>query len=171
MRGKVSSGKLSHERIFPYGTYKHDVELAVSLANGQSRQFNFSGIVQLKTDTTQVVGLSQFGTTVFKLTENLKTGEIQTQIFLEEMKKGESRIRDYYGILREILNGSNLKQPAQLKWTKTNAAGYPIEMETVGAPDITLLKITQFDENQVPVEFSMDNSKFHIKVKVTEYEI
>lgn len=164
-------GAVSHERVFPYGNYRHDVSLSISMANGQTRQFNFIGIVQLKPETTQIVGLSSFGTTVFKLTEDLRTSDVEVKIYVEEMKHSEPRIRDYYGVLREILNSPLNPSSSRLKWLNTNTKGYPIEMETVGLADKTLLKIIRFDPNDVPVEFSMDSQKFHISVKVTEYEI
>lgn len=171
---KVVHGPVGHEKLFPYGTYKHEVKLVLP-AHGAApeKKFEFSGLVQLKPDVVHVVVFSFLGTTAFKINEDLKTGEIQTEIYVAQMKRFEPRLKEYYGILREVLI-AGAEPPAdgsRLQWIHTNEKGLPTEMRTVGLDKNATFKLHDFDSNGIPGEFLIEHPDFSVQVQVKSYEI
>ena len=171
---KHVSGSVSHDKLFPYGTYMHKVTLTLLARDDRAeKKFKFSGVVQLKPDAIHVVGLSFLGTTAFKVDEDRKTGEIETAVYVDQMKKYEPRLREYYLILREILvadSSPNLDE-RHLKVIRTNEKGFPVEMETMGFAKNAALKLSDFDQNGIPGVFVIEQANFSVTVQVTGYEI
>jgi hypothetical protein len=170
---QVPTGTASQARLFPYGNYKHKVSLTVTARpDTAEKKFNFTGIVQLKADAIRIVVLSDFGMTAFKINENLLTGDIQTEVFVPQMKKFEPRIREYYLILREILLAGN--QPptgnSHLKWIKANEQGLPLEIQTVGLEQNATFKLSGFDKNKIPTGFSIEHPHFEVDAQVAGYD-
>jgi len=171
---KTVSGSVTHEKLFPYGTYMQKVSLTLPAKAGrEEKNFNFNGVVQLKPDAIHVAGMSFFGTTAFKIDEDRKTGEIKTEVYVEQMKKYEPRLKEYYQILREILiaDAKPSHDSSHLKWLRTNEKGLPVEMETVGFDKNAVFRLDGFDENGIPSEFSIDQDTFSVKVQVSSYDI
>ena len=102
-----------------------------------------------------LVGLSAFGTTAFKIDEDRKSGDVQTQVYLEPMKKYEARLTEYYLILRELLvaTSDSSGDTTHLKVTQTNEKGFPVELETRGFEKNAKLELRNFDLNGIPCEF------------------
>jgi hypothetical protein len=170
----VVHGEVGRDKLFPYGTYKHEVKLVLP-AHGEApeKKFEFSGIVQLKPDAVHVVVFSFLGTTAFKIDEDLKTGEIRTAIYVAQMKKFEPRLKEYYGILRELLiaGATPPVDGARLRWVKTDDQGRPIEMRTVGLEKNAIFKLLDFDANRIPARFLIEHPGFSVEVRVKSYEI
>jgi hypothetical protein len=154
VEGKTVSGSPAHDRIFPDGTYQHKVTLTLKRpAPGQSKagKFDFTGIVQMDPAAIHIAVLSYFGTTAFKIAENLKTGEIKMDVYIDQLKKFEPRLKEYYLILREIL----LAKRSRAEGLQENAH----------------FRITEFDKNGIPTAFSIEHPDFDVSVKVVGYEI
>jgi hypothetical protein len=171
---KHASGLVSHGELFPYGTYMHKVTLVIPAKSGNAeKKLELNGVVQLRAGAVHVVGLSFFGTTAFKIDENRDTGEIKIEVYVDQMKKYEPRLREYYLLLREVLlakSGPSQNQ-GRLKVIQTNEIGLPIEMETVGFDSNASFRLSRFDKNGVPAEFAIESARFSVKVEVTGYEI
>jgi hypothetical protein len=171
---KIVSDSTDHRKLFPFGVYKHEVKLVLP-ARGEApeKKFEFSGIVQLKPDAVHVVVFSFLGTTAFKINEDLKTGEIKTEIYVAQMKRFEPRLKEYYALLREVLiaDATPPGAGAHLKWTHTNEKGQPTEMRTVGLDKDAVFKLEDFDANGIPGKFLIEHANFLVEVQVQSYEI
>lgn len=150
----VRSANPSTEFAFPLGLYKHDVQLTIVKS---SENFHFNGLVRLEPKTIQVVALSPFGITLFKINDDLETNQIKTEIYVDQMKRFEPRILSYYEILKKMLT---------LKSSAIPAEQIPIRLD-----DTTLLKVGKYDQNHIPESMKIQNPNYEIEIKVTGYEI
>lgn len=171
---KAVNGAVLREKLFPYGTYTQKVSLTLpAKAGADKKSFNFTGVVQLTPDAIHVAGMSFFGTTAFKIDEDRKTGEIKTEVYIEQMKKFEPRLKEYYQILREILiaDAKPDQDVSHLKWLRMNGNGQPVEMKTVGFDKNAEFQLDGFDENGIPNEFDIEQEAFSVKVRVSGYDL
>lgn len=148
----ISSG--SRESLFPFGTYQHKVELKISVANSQTREVSLDGVVALKSDRVQVIGLSGFGTTEFKIYEDRTTGKITIETFREALKKAEPKILEYYSVLRLLLS-AKMRGPGEFSDQVSGTKFY----------------LSDFDKNSIPMKLEMIHPAFSAKIKVVGYEI
>jgi hypothetical protein len=86
--------------IYPFGKYQHDVKIRTI---EPARTMEMKGVVAYSPESIKVVGLSSFNTTVFKIEENLKTGEIKKEFFLEIIRKHADRFMNFYYLIRELI--------------------------------------------------------------------
>ncbi len=97
--GEFQSEKL----IFPLGHYRHAVKLHIPKAeDGKPKDFSFEGIVETSAEKINLVMLSPFHTTIMKIHENVKTGEVNVEAFEERIKKFQSKFIEYYARIRKI---------------------------------------------------------------------
>lgn len=139
-------------QVFPNGTYQHEIRLVQKEAGNQ----NFFGIVSIKEDTITVMGLSSFSTTVFKMTENRKTKEIKTEIYVDALKKYEDKFQTFYKVVRELL----LLKEGTKETVKMVVEGKTIE-----------LSLSNYDENKVPQNLEIHHPNFDVFVKVVGYNV
>ncbi len=67
------------------------------------RNFDVRGIIESRDDVLKVVGLSNFNTTVFRITENLKTGEVDKEFFVETIRRNEEKFMFFYRLMKQML--------------------------------------------------------------------
>ena len=171
---KMISQGGTRDQLFPNGVYKHDVGLTMAKTEtSEEKKFDFTGVVKVNAELIQLVGLSYFGTTVFKITENRKTNEIKTEVFVEQMKKYESKIPEYYSTLRLFLIASLPLEthPRQLKWNKIDGRGFPLEAQTVDYEKNALFRFKNYDLNNIPTEISIEHPNFTVQIKVSDYDL
>ena len=154
--------------LFPSGTYRHNVTLTTSAF---AQVYRFSGVLRLYTDYVQIAVLSQFGTTEFKIYENLKTGEIKTEIFRPEFKKFEPRLNEYYRVLRLVLLSKNKAHGDLLKWKSVNEKGYPLDIDALVDQNEVHFRLSAYDDNNIPGKFEISHPQFNVSVEVSGYEI
>lgn len=171
---KHASQSYNSSRLFPDGTYSHDVRLTLPPREGSTeKHFSFNGVVRIKPESIEVVGLSFLGMTAFRIFENRKNGEIKSEIYFEPMRKHEAKLKLYYQILREVLlvgSQSNLAAD-KIKVITFNERGLPTEIVTVGLDKNADFKLGRFDERGIPAQFSIEHPNFKVEVTVTSYEI
>lgn len=161
-------------RVFPDGVYQHNVVLLISGDRVTQKKFEFKGVVRLTPAAIQLVGLGPFGFTVFKVTEDLVTQEIKTEIYVEQLKKYEAKIPQYYALLRLVLvakRGENEKNSEKIKWKKTDSNGYPLEAETQGFEKNAVLSFTKYDQRHIPIEMTIVHPDFSVFLGVSSYDI
>lgn len=171
---KMISQGGTRDMLFPYGVYKHGVDLTMMKTDtAPEKHFEFTGVVKVNADQIQLVGLSYFGTTVFKVLEDRKTGEVKTEVFVEQMKKFESKIPEYYSTLRLFLIARLPLETKvkQLKWSKIDSRGFPIEAETVDFEKNATFRFRSYDLNLIPTEIMIEHPNFTVAVKVSDYDI
>jgi hypothetical protein len=137
----------SGDRIYPYGVYQHKVEIHII---DPPRDFALKGVVKFQPEGLNVVGLSNFGTTVFRITENFKTGEIKKDFYLEIMKQNSQRFEYFYSLIRELL----LTPKNTTRFTKNGAK----------------FTLSRPDENQIYRHAHIEHSQFILDIEVTDYD-
>lgn len=138
-------------RLFPYGVYKHDVGVTFQ-QEGKDQFHRFFGILELRPETTRMVALSPFGTTVFRLTEDKKTHQISMEFAFEPLRRLEERFRQFYSMVQA---SSDLP----MDWKQNIGA-----LEKVG------FEVVSYRKDGIPKEMKLQNSRFSVRIEVMNYE-
>ncbi len=154
----------TRESLFPFGTYRHKINLKVQIGTGDERTFALEGVVDLRADHVQVIGLSPFGTTEFKIREERGSGTVAIEIYRDSLKRAEPKILEYYSVLRLLLN-ARLDPAAEknLVWSQDSKLSDP--------KSGTLFELSNYDQNKIPLGLELTHPKFSARIKVTGYEI
>jgi hypothetical protein len=86
--------------IYPFGKYQHKVKIKT---REPERTMEMRGVVSYTPEAIKVIGLSTFNTTIFRIEENLKTGEIKKEFYLEIIRKHQDRFMNFYYLIRELI--------------------------------------------------------------------
>jgi hypothetical protein len=161
------------EFMFPYGNYQHDVRVHLTKAPPRGPQdFAFRGVFDFRKDHLNLVALSPFGTTMFRVQENLQTHQIQMEIFVDALKKYEDRIRPLYEVTRDILT-----LPLQdfekkgIQVLTRNEKNRPLKMMVPTGQTTVAVDISQYDELEIPKVLKVQAQEFQLDVKVVDYEL
>lgn len=175
---KQASAPISadREQLFPNGTYKHNVRLELEQAPNpekpDEKRFDLKGLAQVQPEMIKVVGLSPFGTTLFKITENRATGEINVETYVDSLKRVESKIRDYYSVLRHMMIAP--MKPGKrgaMKLAKANSDGLPEVVDLKTRDESATLKFENYDKNKIPQRIQITHPRFKVDVEVAGYEV
>ncbi|MBX2994208.1 MAG: hypothetical protein KF681_05290 [Bdellovibrionaceae bacterium] len=158
--------------IFPYGSYQHLVHVAVkNPKNKGPSQMDFQGAFTFTGEQISLIALSGFGTTVFRVDENVQTSEVKVQTYVPALEKYEPRIRGYYAILRDVLTTPLAGTPAKAKILARTESGFPSEIEVPGDTGPIRARLGGYDENDIPKSVLITHPDFELDVKVQGYEI
>jgi hypothetical protein len=135
------------ELMYPHGTYKHLVKVQIVQP---VKNVDLRGFVESRADELKVVGLSNFGTTVFKIDENYKTGELTKEFYVDALKRNEERFMYFYSLLKELLNAPKGKT----------------EFDSQGAHFV----LSDPDENKVYRKVAITHPQVNLNIEVTGYE-
>lgn len=145
---------LSQNLLFPLGTYQHKVNITTSpTPEHKSQNFSFTGVVQISLERIQVVGLSPFGATLFKLTEERSSEKLMFDSFIDAFKGHEAKFQEYYPALKHLLT-----------------APHNFSSTSKSMPN-THFTIKSYDKNGIPERIEIQDSKFSIDIRVTGYDI
>lgn len=133
--------------LYPHGTYKHLVKVQIVQP---VKNVDLRGMIESKADELKVVGLSNFGTTVFKIDENYKTGELTKEFYVDALKRNEERFMYFYSLLKELLT----------------APKGQTEFDRQGAHFV----LTEPDQNQVYRKVAITHPQVNLNIEVTGYE-
>jgi hypothetical protein len=133
--------------IYPHGTYQHKVKVQIVQP---VRNVDVRGVVESRPDDLKVVGISSFGTTVFRIDENYRTGEVNKEFYVDALKRNEERFMYFYALLKELLN----------------APKGATEFEKQGAK----FTLTNPDQNQIYRTVSILHPQVNLNIEVTGYE-
>ncbi len=150
-------------RLFPLGFYRHEVSLDIvsSAIDATPKSFSFSGMIRLQEDAIDIVVLSPFNTTLIKMHEDLILKLVTTQVFVEDLKKHESKFKDYYFVLKALLLAH-----------RDEKGNGPQGFTSVDASNqIATYLFTNYDEHGIPDRIRVKHPRFNIEVKVSSYEI
>jgi hypothetical protein len=168
----VQNPAAPRQLVFPYGTYQHDIDVQITArlppdvafkAKDQPKEFHFRGAVLISEKQIKVVALSAMGTTIFRITEDRASGNVETEIYVDALKKIESHMVEYYGVIKEVLttplppSASGTQGPLHI--TKQTPAG------------LAEIDFKDYDKNGIPTTVDVENSKFNLQIKVLGYEI
>lgn len=85
--------------VFPYGHYTHDVKLKIQ----GKKEFAFEGVVETRPDRIQLTALSPLQTTIMRVVEDRRTGDVTLNCYLSELRPYQSNFSDYYQLVRQVL--------------------------------------------------------------------
>jgi len=146
--------------VFPPGTYQHEVDVVLAnLPGDHPKEFHFRGLVSVSSEAIKVVGLSAMNTTVFRITEDRKSGKIDTEVYVDSLKKVQDRFADYYTVIRSVLTAPARSGQSNDKVTAATPAGP------------TSIVFKDYDEQKIPNAVDVDHPKFKLRIRVTGYEI
>jgi hypothetical protein len=160
---KISSHEIAKDFIFPYGIYKHDIQFQVLGHESADRRetvapqnYHFKGVIKLGPDLIQVVALSPFGTTVFKITDDLKKNQVTDEIYVDRVKPFEPKLLKYYGNLKTLLTTRR----------ETLAPD-----QTLAVDSETTIQFGKKDDNQIPETVKIMSRAYTVDIEVTGYEL
>lgn len=165
---KIQNTEAPRQFLFPQGLYRHNVHLEIQKEPQKEPQktetrdrqkFSFNGVVTISEQTIKIVGFSPFGTTLFRMSEDQKSGRVETQVYIDALKPMESRMAEYYVVLKKLLTIKHSGNPRPQQIILQTPAGE------------TPVHFKHYDQNGVPDEIDVQNSKFSIQIKVSGYEI
>ena len=173
---QIVSESVARTRLFPNGVYRHKVRLTIaSHGDVPEKKFDFDGVVRISDDAIRVVVLSFFGTTLVKINDDLKKGEVTSEVFIEPMKKFEPKLREYYSVLKLVLispathAGESANTP--VVWNKVNEKGLPLELKTTAdSKDVEFL-FNSYDKSDIPESVLVKHPSFTADIQVTGYEL
>jgi hypothetical protein len=160
--------------LFPYGEYRHDVHVHLVKAPEKGPQeMDFHGVVSLQKEKILMLGLSPFGTTLFRVEENRESGDIQIESSIDAIKKHEDRIKNFYKAIREVLTLpiSGFEQNPFVQVLGRNEKGFPSRFHMKSSQGSLNVDLLKFDAEDIPREIDLDSENFSLKIKVTGYEI
>ena len=144
---------IRHGHIFPPGVYQHAVDLTI---RGKQR-FQFNGVVKITPTEIQVIGLSHFDITVFKIADDLRTGRIHTEIYIERLEPYESQLVQIYLMIKKLL---------VFKVSRPIREGGSIRPDKE-----TLFAFGKYDKHRIPETVCVMSPKFVANIEVIGYEI
>lgn len=135
------------DRLYPPGTYQHKVNVQII---EPARNIDLRGVIQSQPERLKVVGLSTFNTTVFRIDENLKTGEIEKEFYVDTIRRNEEKFMFFYTMLKEL----QLARKGQTEFDRQGAHF------NLSAPD----------EKGIYRHIEIKEAHVHLNIEVTGYE-
>jgi hypothetical protein len=133
--------------LFPYGNYQHQAKVKITQP---PRTMEMRGVIAHTEDKIKVVGLSSFGTTLFRIEEDLKTGKISKEFFLEAIQRHEDKFMSFYGMIHDLI----LAPKGSTDFTKQGAH----------------FVVTEPDERGIYRKIHAEHSQFVVDIEVTGYD-
>ena len=127
----VHTPKSTAPAFFPPGNYRHQVHVEILNAPADApKSLDFQGALKLTHDEIKLVALSPMGTSLFRLTENLKTQEVQKEFYLESMQKNQTQVLRLYSLIRLAIlarrDQSQIQQgDSQISFSNLDKDGVP----------------------------------------------
>jgi hypothetical protein len=133
--------------LFPYGTYRHEVSVHVLRP---ARDMDLRGVVSCDENHIKAVGLSFFGTTMFRIDEDLRTGEIKKEFFLDAIERHQAEFMRYYRLIHALLDAPAGQSDFERDGARFHAG--------------------DFDDKGIPRRVRIEHPEFTVDLKVTKYE-
>lgn len=164
----TTAGKPERKVLFPEGTYRHDVRVRLKHANVDGKtEMHFSGVVVLDSNRVKIIGVSPFGTTLFRLTEERLGRVIKLETEIDAMKKSESKLLE---IIRPILSLLTMRLPipenGDFRVVRSTRDGWPAELESNSGHWIGL---ENYDASDVPRRARIRHDAYETEIKVEDY--
>ncbi len=155
--------------LFPLGSYAHSVSI-----KSHERSFSFRGAVERAEDHLEVVGLSPFGTTAFRLHEDLRTSQITLEFYVELLRRFEGKVRELYPMLRSLLLAERHPAPdtAGILFVRWDLPGKnPVEGRATIEGGEAVFQLSDYDGRDIPKRVSVTHPKFTLELEVTDAQL
>src|SRR5581483_3757114 len=104
----------------------------VKVTSSDGRQkFSFQGVIKKTPEEVEVLGLSYFGSPMFRLKQNLRSKQKEIEIEFSENRMAQYRpeIERYYSFLQPVLfllkDSPHKSRKAGFEWAGKNISGFP----------------------------------------------
>jgi hypothetical protein len=155
----------AEDLIFPYGRYRHLVELEI-LGERGPHKYSFEGIVDSQPDQIQLVALSPFHTTLMTVTEDRLTGEIKTQAYMNSLVSKQDKFTEYYSLVRQILILSRkAKDSVDLHVLTRSEDSNPLQLSVRRGAIDAIVELSDYQE-KIPREIEVKDPHFSADIKV-----
>jgi hypothetical protein len=140
-------GPSVRKTLIPIGSHQQSVIVHLKKVKlNRKDSMRFSGVLDVREDRVQLIGLTPFGSTLFRVKEDLKTGNVVFETDNEQMKKAEPYVKSTYRPIREMLK---IPYP-------------PVRSEaTVG--DIKF-RFENFNAQDLPLKILVDTPDFNLEI-------
>lgn len=153
MEGATRAPIIDKTLLFPLGVYQHKITLYP--AKGKPRTFN--GVVALTENQIQVVGLSPFNTTFFRIKDTFNPKKFEAKFYFPLPKKAKLKFYEFYAALKETL----LLKKTDKECRPTIVINQKSEIQ---------FDFSSYDENDIPRTLQITHPSFRTVVEVTSYE-
>lgn len=145
--------------LVPYGVHRQSVTVTIKkvptdpkAAAQTPKTMNFSGVMDHRAERTQLIGLTPFGSTLFRLVDDPKTKTLTFTTDNDQMKKAEPYLKATYAPIREML-----KVP------------YPPVTREVTKGDFKF-RFEDFNAQEMPMKILIFTPDFDLTIKEEGYE-
>ena len=145
--------------LIPYGVHQQSVTVTVKrgpegqeLPPSAPKKMSFSGVLDHRAERTQLIGLTPFGSTLFKLIDDTKAGTLTFTTDNAQMKKAEPYLKSTYAPLRELL-----KLP------------YPPKIGAIQKGDVNF-KFEKYSASEIPMRVLVETPNFDLVILEDGYE-
>lgn len=157
------------ELLFPKGEYKHKAKFEVisEEENETARPEIKKGTVTIEDQEINLYGMSSFGSAVFRVRENIQTGDLTTEIYDEKLKSQRARIDEYYAAVRNaMVLPKNGEWEGHTKVLAREATGRLRKIDLLKTRVPTKVEYDRFDETDVPKWIRVSNKILVITIEI-----
>lgn len=138
----------AEDMTFPFGTYRHHVT-AQPLMKRDLPKMDLVGVVKSEPNELRVVGLSPVGSTVFRIHEDLKSGKIEREFYVESLKQHERHFMALYEMIKAVLFAPKGRERFEFQGAKFH--------------------LSKPDEKSIPRLVEIEHPYLNLKIEVTDY--
>jgi hypothetical protein len=135
---------------FPFGTYQHSVIATPKTAPG-IKPIEVTGVMRSEPYDVRMVGLSPMGSTVFRIHDDLCSGEVTQEFYIEELKKNQKHFSHLYQLIKAALFARQDRP----------------EFDYHGAH----IRLSEPDKKKIPRRIEIDHPYLALDIHVTSYEV
>ncbi len=143
------------------GIYLQDVKIEPK----HGKELRFEGVFRRDAKGVSISGLSPFGTTVFRLTDDF-VHEPKLEVFAEELKNHGGRVLEFYRALRPLLLLDDKPASGDEHVTTRHSDQRP---RTLHAPGDIDLEVREYDHEGRVGKFSMKTPLFEGSIQLKEF--
>lgn len=147
--------------LLPLGTYLQDVSIQPKTGHA----FHFEGVLERREKVTVISGLSPFGTTLFRISDDFK-GEPKLEIFVDQLKTHSDRVLAFYGGLRPLLRLND--DPAMHEEEVTSRYPDRRPENLSSSPDLNL-HVDEYDSAGRAAKLFLRAPYFDARISLREY--
>jgi hypothetical protein len=145
------SVSLDRPHLFPNGIYSHKI----TMIDSQGKKREFHGFLRLSEHEITVVGLSNMGTTFFKLSENIISEKISYRFYYPVPKKFKKSFVTIYSSMKKIFL-------VPLAGHSSHYVDSKHEIE---------VHMSRYDKNRIPMALAIKYRNYSMLINLDKYQI
>jgi hypothetical protein len=147
--------------LLPLGTYLQDISIEPKTGGS----FQFQGVLERRAKATVISGLSPFGTTMFRITDDFK-GEPKVEIFVDQLRAHADRVLGFYTGLRPLLR---LNDDPAMRQREVKSRYGDRRPEDLSSEAGVNLHVKEYDREGRASDLMLSAPNFKAHIKLREY--